>query len=411
MEYNQSHPVVDRFLRYISIDTKSDETSQTVPSTDLQFNLAKVLFNELTEMGLQDVSLDDKCYLMATLPSNVEEQRPTIGFIAHLDTAPDMPGAKDPKIVKYLGGDITLCEKENIVLSSTLFPEIEQYKGQEIIVTNGHTLLGADDKAGVASIMQAIKYLVEHPEIKHGTIKVGFTPDEEIGRGADFFDVKGFGADFAYTIDGGQIGELEFENFNAAGAKVTIKGRNVHPGYAKDKMVNAMILAMEYNGYLPAARPENTEGYEGFYHLVNMSGTVEEAQLTYIIRDHDKEAFNLKKSCMQATADRMNEIYEPSTVSIDIKDQYYNMREIIEPQMYIVDHAAKAMESLGITPDIKPIRGGTDGARLSFMGLPCPNIFAGGHNFHGRYEYLPIPSLIKAMEVVLAISTRTVETN
>ena len=258
--------------------------------------------------------------------------------------------------------------------------------------------------------MQAIKYLVDHPEVKHGTIKVGFTPDEEIGRGADFFDVEKFGADFAYTIDGGQIGELEFENFNAAGAKVFFKGRNVHPGYAKGKMINAMILAMEYNNYLPAARPENTEGYEGFYHLVNMSGTVEEAQLTYILRDHDREAFELKKSCIKATAERLNELYGAGTVTVDIKDQYYNMREIVEPKMYIVDHAAKAMLSVGVTPDIKPIRGGTDGARLSFMGLPCPNIFAGGHNFHGRYEYLPIPSLVKAMSVILAIATLPLET-
>lgn len=411
MEPNRTHPIVDRFLRYISIDTKSDETSETVPSTSIQFNLAKELFQELTEMGLKDVSLDEKCYLMATLPANTDESRPTIGFIAHLDTAPDMDGAKDPKIVDYKGGDITLCEKDNIVLSSALFPELEQYKGQEIIVTNGHTLLGADDKAGVASIMQAIKYIVDHPEIKHGTIKVGFTPDEEIGRGADFFDVEKFGADFAYTIDGGQIGELEFENFNAAGAKVFFKGRNVHPGYAKDKMVNAMILAMEYNSFLPAARPENTEGYEGFYHLVNMSGTVEEAQLTYILRDHDREAFELKKRSIQATAERLNELYGAGTVTVDIKDQYYNMREIVEPKMYIVDHAAKAMQSVGVTPDIKPIRGGTDGSRLSFMGLPCPNVFAGGHNFHGRYEYLPIPSLVKAMEVILAIATLPVEKN
>lgn len=407
----RNHPIVDRFLRYISIDTKADETSSTVPSTSIQFDLAKVLRDDLTEMGLQDISLDDRCYLMATLPANTDEPRPTIGFIAHLDTAPDMAGAQDPKIVVYQGGEITLCAKENICLSPSLFPELAQYTGQEIIVTNGHTLLGADDKAGVAAIMQAIKYLVDHPEIKHGTIKVGFTPDEEIGRGADFFDVEKFGADFAYTIDGGQIGELEFENFNAASAKVHFKGRNVHPGYAKGKMINAMILSMEFNDYLPAARPENTDGYEGFYHLVGMSGSVEEAHLTYIIRDHDKSDFDLKKDCIKATADRMNELYGADTVSIEIKDQYYNMREIIESKMYIIDHAAKAMESVGVTPDIKPIRGGTDGARLSFMGLPCPNIFAGGHNFHGRYEYLPIPSLVKAMEVILAISTRPVEMN
>lgn len=408
MEYTRNHPIVERFLRYISIDTKSNENSDTTPSTAIQFDLAKVLLEELNEMGLERISLDEKCYLMATLPANTDESLPTIGFIAHLDTAPDMAGAKDPKVVDYKGGSITLCEKEGIELSPALFPELEQYKGQEIIVTNGHTLLGADDKAGVAAIMEAVKYLIDHPEIKHGTIKIGFTPDEEIGRGADHFDVEKFGADFAYTIDGGQIGELEFENFNAATAKINIKGLNVHPGYAKGKMINAMLLAMEYNSYLPAARPDNTEGYEGFYHLVGMSGTVEEAQLTYILRDHDRGSFELQKSCVLQTAERMNEIYGAGSVTVELRDQYYNMREIVEPKMYIINHAAEAMKAVGVTPDIKPIRGGTDGARLSFMGLPCPNIFAGGHNFHGRYEYLPIPSLIKAMEVVIAIATTPV---
>lgn len=406
---DHQHPIVQRFLSYIAVDTKSDETSDSTPSTQKQFDLACKLKAELEQMGLTDISLDERCYLMATLPANTEEKRPVIGFIAHMDTAPDMSGADiKPNIVRYEGGDITLCSRDNIVLSSTLFPELEQYKGQEIIVTDGHTLLGADDKAGVAAIMEATQYLIQHPEIKHGTIKIGFTPDEEIGRGADHFDVARFGADFAYTIDGGQIGELEYENFNAAAAKLTFKGRNVHPGYATGKMVNAMLLAMEYNSYLPAARPDNTSGYEGFYHLVGMSGTVEEAQLSYILRDHSRELFELQKSCIKEIAARLNEIYGADTVTLELRDQYYNMREVVEPKMYIVNHAAEAMKAVGITPDVKPIRGGTDGARLSFMGLPCPNIFAGGHNFHGRYEYLPIPSLIKAMEVVIEIATRPV---
>lgn len=360
-------------------------------------------------MGLTEVSLDENGYLMGTLPSNCGEEQPVIGFIAHMDSAPDMTG-KDikPRIVAYEGGDIILDEKEDIRISLDTFPELENYKGQEIIVTDGHTLLAADDKAGIAAIMEAAQYLISHPEIKHGEIKIGFTPDEEIGRGADKFDVKKFGADMAYTIDGGEIGELNFETFNAASAKITFKGLNVHPGSAKDKMINAQLLAMEFNSYLPAARPDNTDGYDGFYHLISMHGTVEEAELTYILRDHDREAFELKKSCVIETAKRMCEIYGEDRCIAEVKDQYYNMREILQEKMYIVDHAANAMKELGIEPIIVPIRGGTDGSKLSFMGLPCPNIFAGGHNFHGRYEYLPIPSLIKAKDVIIRIATTKV---
>lgn len=408
--FSKQDPLVRRFIKYVRIDTQSSEDSGTTPSTSKQFNLAHLLKQEMIEMGLEDVLLDDKCYLTATLPGNVDEPRPVIGFIAHLDTSPDMSG-KDvsPHIVSYQGGEITLDKESGIVLSPDLFPELNEYVGQDIIVTDGHTLLGADDKAGVASIMEAMHYLTTHPEIKHGPIRVGFTPDEEIGRGADHFDVPGFGADFAYTIDGGRIGELEYENFNAASASIHFRGLNVHPGYATGKMVNAMLLAMEFNSYLPAARPDNTQGYEGFYHLVGMSGTVEEAKLTYILRDHDREAYELKKSCIEQTAARMNELYGQGSVTAEIRDQYFNMKEIIDQHKYVVDHAYRCMESVGVAPDVKPIRGGTDGARLSFMGLPCPNIFAGGHNFHGRYEYLPIPSLLKARDVVLAIATTPVQ--
>lgn len=401
--------IVERFSRYIAIDTMSDETSTTTPSTKIQWDLANLLKEEMEEMGLSDISLDENGYLMGTLPSNSSEEQPVIGFIAHMDSAPDMTG-KDikPRIVNYEGGDIILDEKEDIRISVKTFPELENYKGQEIIVTDGHTLLAADDKAGIAAIMEAVQYLIAHPEIKHGDIKIGFTPDEEIGRGADKFDVKKFGADMAYTIDGGEIGELNFETFNAASAKISFKGLNVHPGSAKDKMINAQLMAMEFNSYLPAARPDNTDGYDGFYHLISMNGTVEEAELTYILRDHDREAFELKKSCIIETAKRMCELYGEDRCIAEVKDQYYNMREILEEKMYIVDHAANAMKALDIKPIIVPIRGGTDGSKLSFMGLPCPNIFAGGHNFHGRYEYLPIPSLIKAKEVIIKIATTKV---
>lgn len=403
-------PVVERFLRYIAIDTKSDPESSTTPSSENQWDLAKLLKEEMEGMGLVDVTLDDHCYLMGTLPSNCDWDQPVIGFVSHMDSAPDMSG-KDikPQFIQYEGGDIVLDAKEDIRISIDTFPELEKYKGQELIVTDGHTLLAADDKAGVAAILEAIQYLANHPEIKHGTIKVGFTPDEEIGRGADKFDVKKFGADFAYTIDGGELGELQYENFNAAGAKITFRGLNVHPGSAKGKMINAQLLAMEYNKYLPKALPSNTEGYEGFYHLVGMSGTVEQAELHYILRDHDREQYELKKSSVIQTAKRINEIYGEGTCTAVVTDQYFNMREVLEDKMYIVDHAAQAMKELGIEPLVEPIRGGTDGSKLSYMGLPSPNIFAGGHNFHGRYEYLPVPSLIKAMEVIIKIASTQVK--
>lgn len=403
-------PVVERFLRYIAIDTKSDPESNTTPSSEIQWDLAKLLKEEMEQMGLQDVSLDDNCYLMGTLPANCDWDQPVIGFVAHMDSAPDMSG-KDikPQFIKYEGGDIILDANENIRISAETFPDLENYKGQEIITTDGHTLLAADDKAGIAAILEAVQYLINHPEIKHGTIKVGFTPDEEIGRGADKFDVKKFGADFAYTIDGGKIGELQYENFNAAGAKVIFKGLNVHPGDAKDKMINAQLLAMEFNSYLPAAWPSNTEGYDGFYHLVGMSGTVEQAELHYILRDHDREQFELKKSCVIEVAKRINEIYGEGRCTAVVTDQYFNMREVVEDKMYIVNHAAEAMKATGVEPIIEPIRGGTDGSKLSYMGLPCPNIFAGGHNFHGRYEYLPVPSLEKSMEVIVKIASTQVK--
>lgn len=402
-------PVVERFLRYIAVDTKSNPESSTTPSSEIQWDLARRLRQDMEQMGLQDVSLDDNCYLMGTLPANCDWDQPVIGFVAHMDSAPDMSG-KDikPQFVQYKGGDIILDAKEDIRISAETFPDLENYKGQEIITTDGHTLLAADDKAGIAAILEAVQYLIDHPEIKHGTIKVGFTPDEEIGRGADKFDVKKFGADFAYTIDGGKIGELQYENFNAASAKVIFKGLNVHPGDAKGKMINAQLLAMEYNSYLPGALPSNTEGYEGFYHLVGMGGTVEEAELHYILRDHDREQFELKKCCITEIAKRINEIYGEGRCTAVVTDQYFNMREVVEDKMYIVNHAAEAMKAVGVEPIIEPIRGGTDGSKLSYMGLPCPNIFAGGHNFHGRYEYLPVPSLEKSMEVIIKIASTQV---
>lgn len=396
--------VLDRFLKYVSFDTQSDENSGKTPSTPGQFVLAKAIVEELEAMGLSDISLDDKCYIMATLKGNTDKKLPKIGFIAHLDTAPDLSG-KDvqPRIVSYKGGDIVLDEKESIVLSPEMFPEMNEYIGQDIVVTNGHTLLGADDKAGVAAIISAIEYLKEHPEIEHGDVRIGFTPDEEIGAGADHFDVEKFGCDWAYTIDGGSVGELEYENFNAAGAKITIKGLNVHPGTAKDKMINASLIAIELAGMLPAnQRPEHTAGYEGFFHLIGMSGTVEEATLSYIIRDHDRALFEEKKQLLTTVVDFINRKY-PNSVVLELRDQYYNMREIVEPRKEIIDLAFQAMTAIGVTPKIQPIRGGTDGARLSFMGLPCPNIFAGGINFHGRYEYLPVPSLEKSMETIIKI--------
>lgn len=398
--------VVDRFLKYVTFATQSDEESGITPSTSGQRVFAEALVKELEALGLEEISLDDNSYLMATLPSNMEDKEvPTIGFISHLDTSPDMSGeGVKPLIVSYAGGDIVLNEAENIVLSPRMFPEMEQYIGQDLIVTDGTTLLGADDKAGVAAIISAVAYLKEHPEIKHGKIRIGFTPDEEIGAGADHFDVEKFGCEFAYTVDGGEIGELEYENFNAAAAKVVFSGRNVHPGTAKDKMVNASLLAVEFASMLPAdQRPETTEGYEGFFHLTTMVGSVEQAVLQYIVRDHSRELFEQKKQLLEQITAQLNKKY-PGMVSLEMHDQYYNMREIVEPKKYIVDLASEAMEAVGVKPQIKPIRGGTDGARLSFMGLPCPNLFTGGHNFHGRYEYIPIPSLQKSMETVVKIA-------
>ncbi len=403
--YKDMNPT-DRFLKYISFDTQSSETAGTTPSTPGQLVLARELANELEALGLDEVSLDGNGYLMATLPATPGcEEVPVIGFIAHLDTSPDASGADiRPRIVKYEGGDIVLNEQDGTVLSPRQFPELKEYAGQEIIVTDGRTLLGADDKAGVAAIISAVAYLKEHPEIVHGKIRIGFTPDEEIGAGADHFDVEKFGCKWAYTIDGGQIGELEYENFNAASAKVTFKGLNVHPGYAKNKMVNASYLAMEFASWLPVAqRPEHTEGYEGFFHLTHVCGTVEEATLSYIIRDHERSLFEEKKKSLQWFVNRMNEMH-PGSTSLEIRDQYYNMREVVEPNKFIIDYAFRAMTAVGVTPLVKPIRGGTDGARLSFMGLPCPNIFAGGHNFHGRFEFLPVPSLEKCMQTIVKIA-------
>lgn len=401
----------DRFLKYVSFDTQSDEGTGCTPSTPGQMVLARELVKELQAIGLEDISLDEKCYFMATLPANTKKENvPVIGFIAHLDTSPDASGADiKPRIVKYDGGDILLNEEDNTVLSPRQFPELKDYVGQDIIVTDGRTLLGADDKAGVAAIIEAMAYLKAHPEIEHGKIRIGFTPDEEIGAGADYFDVEKFGCDWAYTIDGGQIGELEFENFNAAGAKVIFKGLNVHPGYAKDKMLNASFLAMEFASWLPVAqRPEHTSGYEGFFHLTNICGTVEEASLSYIIRDHERSLFEEKKAQLQALVKRMNEMH-PGSTTLELRDQYYNMREVVEPKKYIIDYAFRAMTAVGVTPLVKPIRGGTDGARLSFMGLPCPNIFAGGHNFHGRFEFLPVPSLEKCTKTIVKIAELVAE--
>ena len=396
---------LNRFLNYVTFDTTANEDSTTVPSTASQKIFALALVKELEALGLEDITLDDKCYLMATLPSNSNKSNvPNIGFIAHLDTSPDMSGANvKPRIVSYNGGDVVLNESAQTILSPTQFPELNNYIGQSLVVTDGTTLLGADDKAGVAAIISAMAYLQANPSIAHGTIRIGFTPDEEIGRGADFFDVAKFNCEYAYTIDGGEIGELEYENFNAAGAKITFKGLNVHPGYAKDKMVNASLLANTFMGWLPAEeRPETTVDYEGFYHLTAMTGTVEEATLSYIIRDHNRELFEEKKQRLIALVEQMNQHY-PASTTLELKDQYYNMREMVEPKKYIVDLAYEAMEAVGVKPLVKPIRGGTDGSRLSFMGLPCPNIFAGGHNFHGRYEFLPVNSLQKSMETIVKI--------
>ena len=402
--------LVERFLRYVSFDTQSDDNSGVTPSTPKQMVFAQYLKNELEALGLEEIELDDHGYLYATLPANTDKEVPTIGFIAHMDTSPDMTGAGvTPRIVHdYDGSDIVLCEEENIVLAPAQFPELLDHEGEDLIVTNGKTLLGADDKAGIAEIVTAIVYLQQHPEIKHGKIRVSFNPDEEIGLGAHKFDVAKFGCEWAYTMDGGEVGELEFENFNAAAAKVIIKGRNVHPGYAKNKMVNAIRVANEFMSLLPGNEtPECTDGYEGFYHVVGVEGEVEQATITYIIRDHDRAKFEARKECMLAWGEAINAKYGAGTVTVELKDQYYNMRQQIEPVMHIIDIARQAMEEAGVTPKVKAIRGGTDGAQLSFKGLPCPNIFAGGLNFHGRYEFVPIQSMEKAMNVVVKIAELT----
>ncbi len=398
--------VVEKFLKYVSFDTRSEEESATVPSTSGQLVLAKELVEEMKSIGLKDVTMDENGYIMATLPSNVDREIPTIGFIAHLDTSMEMSGANvKPKFVEnYDGGDIVLNEELNVKLSPNDFPELKNYIGQTLITTDGTTLLGADDKAGIAEILAAMEYLVQNPEIEHGTIRIGFTPDEEVGRGADHFDVEKFNADLAYTIDGGEIGELEFENFNAASAKITVKGRSVHPGYAKDKMINSTLLAGELMGMFPHKEtPARTEGYEGFYHLVSISGGVEETKLSYIIRDFDEKEFAKRKETVEGYVDALNKKYGENTFALEIKEQYRNMKEKIEPVKHVVDIAFQAMKESNIVPKVQPIRGGTDGARLSFMGLPTPNIFTGGHNFHGKHEYIPVYSMEKAVEVIIKI--------
>ena len=397
--------LIDRFLRYVKIDTQSDDTVvNSFPSTEKQLNLSNLLADELKQLGLKDVSIDEYGYVMATVPSNTDKKVPVIGFLAHVDTAPDMSG-KDvkPRIIEnYDGGDIQLNPEISITIAD--FPEIKEYKGQTLIVTDGTTLLGADDKAGIAEIMTAVEFMMSNPDFKHGDIRIGFTVDEEVGRGVDHFDVKKFNADFAYTLDGGPIGELEYENFNAAIAKISFQGRNIHPGYAKDKMKNAIMIALEFDKNLPDwSRPEKTENYEGFYHLTKFEGTVEKANIQYILRDHDKEKFDIRKELIKKVADFINTKFGNNTVQLELTDQYYNMREKIKPVFHIVETVIKAMKEVGVVPKVKPIRGGTDGARLSFMGLPCPNIFAGGENFHGKHEYIPVESMVKAVEVILKI--------
>ena len=397
--------LLDRFLRYVAVDTQSDENSESQPSTGKQLVLLEMLRDELRALGLE-AELDQWGYVMATLPSNLDHKAPAIGFIAHVDTSPDASG-KDVKaqiIRNYDGGDIELKGVPGLALRVADFPELAGYKGQTIITTDGTTLLGADDKAGVAEIMNAVEYLVEHPEVKHPEVKIGFTPDEEIGRGVVKFDVARFGADYAYTMDGGAIGELEFENFNAAAATVKIQGRNIHPGYAKGKMKNAMLIGMEFNSLLPVEqRPEYTEGYEGFYHLIGFKGSVEQAELSYILRDHDLGLYEKRKETMLRCAEFINAKWGEGTASVELRHQYYNMRKEVEPHYHIIEKAVKAMEMNGIKPKIQPIRGGTDGANLSFMGLPCPNIFAGGHNFHGKMEFVPLESMEAASRVILGI--------
>ena len=399
--------LVERFLKYVTFDTMSDDSTQVTPSTPGQMVFAEYLKSELETLGMEDVTLDENGYLFATLPANTNKDVPVIGFIAHLDTSPDMTG-KDvkPRIVKnYDGKDIVLNEKEHIVLQPKQFPEVLNHKGEDLIVTDGTTLLGADDKAGIAEIMTAMEYLKNHPELKHGKIRIAFNPDEEIGLGAHKFDVEKFGCEWAYTMDGGELGELEFENFNAAGAKIIFKGRNVHPGYAKHKMINSMRVANQFISMLPRHEtPEHTEGYEGFYHLIGIQGTVEETVVSYIVRDHNRDRFEARKRELAHLVRKINAEYGCEVAILELKDQYYNMREKVEPVMHIIDTAFEAMEAVGVQPNVKPIRGGTDGAQLSFKGLPCPNIFAGGINFHGRYEFIPIPNMEKAVKVIVKIA-------
>ena len=404
--------IINRFISYVTVDTESDPNNPAFPSTEKQWNLARQLEKELTSIGLEDVELDENCYLMATLPSNLDYEVPTIGFVSHIDTSPDFTGANvNPQIIEnYDGGDITLNKELGIVLSPSEFDDLLLYKGQTLITTDGTTLLGADDKAGVTEIVSAMEYLVKHPEIKHGKIRICFTPDEEVGKGAHKFDVEKFGAEWAYTMDGSQIGELEFENFNAASAKVMIKGKIVHPGYAKGKMINAVLIANRFIAALPADEvPEKTEGYEGFFHLHKISGNVDGASIEYIVRDHDFEKFQDRKALLVKIASDLNAELGKDLIAVEIKDQYFNMKEKVEPKMHIVEIAKEVMEDLNIKPIIKPIRGGTDGSQLSYMGLPCPNIFAGGHNFHGRYEYVPVESILKASEVIVGIASKVAD--
>jgi tripeptide aminopeptidase len=406
--------IIDRFISYVIIDTESDASSETTPSTSKQWVLANKLVQELKTIGMQEVTIDDNAYIMATLSSNVDYEVPTIGFISHFDTTPDFTGANvNPQLVQnYDGGDIVLNAEQNIILSPKYFKELLQYKGQTLITTDGTTLLGADDKAGITEIVTAMEFLINNPEIKHGKIRVGFTPDEEIGRGAHLFDVEKFGCDWAYTMDGSQIGELEYENFNAASAKITFKGKSVHPGYAKDKMINSMLIANDFINELPKGEtPEETRGYEGFFHVHHLKGSIEETVLELIIRDHNKKKFEKRKELIAKITQKINKKFAKQfgedIIITDIKDQYYNMKEKVLPVKHIVDIAEKAMKQLGIKPLIKPIRGGTDGCQLSYKGLPCPNIFAGGHNFHGKYEYVPVESMQKAVEVIVRIAELT----
>lgn len=399
--------LIERFMRYIKIDTQSDDTvEEQFPSTQKQLGLSNLLVDELKALGVVDAAIDQYGYVMGTIPANIDKNVPTLGFLAHVDTAPDMSGTNvNPRFIdNYDGSDIVLNSEKNITMAVADFPELKHYVGQRLIVTDGTTLLGADDKAGVAEIMTAVDFIMQHPEYKHGTIRIGFTVDEEVGRGVDHFDVTRFAADYAYTLDGGAIGELEFENFNAASAKIVVQGKNIHPGYAKNKMLNAILVAQEFNSMLPACeRPEHTEGYEGFFHLIKIEGGVERTSFQYIIRDHNRVLFEERKAVMERVAAYLNAKYGAGVVNLTLSDQYYNMREKVEPVYHVVDTAIRAMELVGVKPLVRPIRGGTDGARLSYMGLPCPNLFAGGENFHGKYEYVPVNSMVKATEVMLKI--------